>query len=175
MKNNLLFFLTATILVSCSTYNYQSNNADIAIYELKTEPKEALFTENKFTKGSHTLKFFIHDLDDSTFQFKNVQIYDSTLSGELLPVESKIVNDILKRKNIQQKDEVHIEINRQCTNKNTQIYLKPIDVVKLQNYEVTEELRERNKQQIKKIIKIYLLVNLISALAIFIAGLIIFG
>lgn len=175
MKNSLLFFLTATILVSCSTYNYQSNSAEVAIYELKTEPKEALFTENKFTKGSHTLKFFIHDLDDSTFQFKNVQIYDSTLSGELLPVEGKIANDILKRENIQQKNEVHIEINRQCTNKNTQICLKPIDVVKLQNYEVTEELRERNKQQIKKIIKIYLLVNLISALAIFIAGLIIFG
>jgi len=173
MKNNLLFLFITIALASCSTYNYQSNNQDRAIYELKTEPKEALFTERKYTKGSHTLKFYIHDLDDSTFQCNNIQIYDSTLYGELQPIISKIVNDTLKRKSIRQKNEVHLEISRQCTNKNTRIYLEPIDIVELQSYKVSDELRDSNKKKVKKVLKIYLLVNLFVALFILIIGAII--
>ena len=134
MKNNLLYLIITVVLASCSTYNYQSYNQDRAIYELKTEPKEALFTERKYTKGSHTLKFYIHDLDDSTFQCNNIQIYDSTLAGELEAVESDIVRDSLNRENSYYlKNEVHINIDRRCTNKNRQIYLEPIDIVKLQS------------------------------------------
>ena len=172
MKNKLLYLFITFVLASCSTYNYQTNQ-DIAIYELKTEPKEALFTERKYTKGSHTLKFYIHDLDDSLFQCNNIQIYDSTLSGELQPITSKIVNDTLKRKNIRQKNEVHLEISRQCTNKNTRIYLEPIDIVELQSYKVSDELRDSNKKKVKKVLKIYLLVNLFVALFILITGAII--
>mgnify|MGYP005680826357 FL=1 len=142
MKRNLFYIFSISILTSCSTYNYQSNNQDIAIYELKTEPKEALFTERKYTKGSHTLEFYIHDLDDSTFQFKNIQIYDSTLAGELEATKSDIVRDSLIRKNIYLKNEVHINIDRRCTNKNTRIYLEPIDIVELQSYKVRDELRD---------------------------------
>ena len=173
MKNKLLYLFITIALTSCSTYNYKSNNQDRAIYELKTEPKEALFTERKYTKGSHTLKFYIHDLDDSTFQCNNIQIYDSTLYGELQPIISKIVNDTLKRKSIRQKKEVHLEISRQCTNKNTRIYLESIDIVELQSYKVSDELRDSNKKKVKKVLKIYLLVNLFVALFILIIGTII--
>ena len=172
MKNKLLYLFITFVLASCSTYNYQTNQ-DIAIYELKTEPKEALFTERKYTKGSHTLEFYIHDLDDSTFQFKNIQIYDSTLAGELEATKSDIVRDSLIRKNTYLKNEVHINIDRRCTNKNTRIYLEPIDIVELQSYKVRDELRDSNKKKVKKVLKIYLLVNLFVALFILIIGAII--
>ena len=174
MKNKLLYLFITFVLASCSTYNYQTNQ-DIAIYELKTEPKEALFTERKYTKGSRTLEFYIHDLDDSTFQFKNIQIYDSTLAGELEATKSDIVRDSLIRKNIYLKNEVHINIDRRCTNKNTRIYLEPIDIIELQSYKVSDELRDSNKKQVKKILTIYLLVNLFVALFILIIGAIIFS
>ena len=175
MKNNLLYLFITFVLASCSTYNYQSNNQDIAIYELKTEPKEALFTESKFTKGSHTLKFYIHDLDDSTFQCNNIQIYDSTLAGELEAVESDIVRDSLNRENTHLKNEVHINIDRRCTNKNTKIYLEPSDINTFKHYKISEKVRDRNKNQLKKAIKIYLWINLIGALLILVSGVIIFG
>lgn len=178
MKNKLIYILSICILTSCSTYNYQSNKQDIAIYELKTEPKEALFTERKYTKGSHTLKFYIHDLDDSTFQLKNVQIYDSTIEGELEHVKDKIVFNELNKKNIHSRNEVHIDIDRQCTNKNTKIYLEPNDINTFQHYKISEEVRDRNKNQLKKIFKIYLWINLIGVIGaslILVAGVIIFG
>ena len=175
MKSKLFYIFSISILTSCSTYNYQSNKQDIAIYKLKTEPKEALFTESKFTKGSHTLKFYIHDLDDSTFQCNNIQIYDSTLAGELAAVESDIVRDSLNRENTHLKNEVHINIDRRCTNKNTKIYLEPNDINTFQHYKISEEVRDRNKNQLKKAIKIYLWINLIGALLILVSGVIIFG
>ena len=175
MKSKLFYILSISILTSCSTYNYQSNNQDRAIYELKTEPKEALFTERKYTKGSHTLEFYIHDLDDSTFQCNNIQIYDSTLSGELEATKSDVVRDSLTRTNIYLKNEVHINIDRRCTNKNTKIYLEPRDINKLQRYVVSEERLDRTKSQLKKALKIYLWVSLVSVLLVLIAGVIIFG
>ena len=175
MKNKLLYLFITIALASCSTYNYQSYNQDRAIYELKTEPTEALFAERKFTKGSHTLKFYIHDLDDSTFQCNNIQIYDSTLAGELEAVESDIVRDSLNRENTYLKNEVHINIDRRCTNKNTKIYLEPNDINTFQHYKILEEVRNRNKNQLKKAIKIYLWINLIGALLILVSGVIIFG
>tara|TARA_Y100000766_G_C18781458_1_gene543531 strand:+ start:337 stop:867 length:531 start_codon:yes stop_codon:yes gene_type:complete len=165
MKNNLLFFLTATILVSCSTYNYQSNSAEVAIYELKTEPIEALFTERKYTKGSHTLKFYIHDLDDSTFQCNNIQIYDSTLAGELEAVESDLVRDSLYRPNIHSRNEIHIDINRQCTNKNSQIYLETNEIVKLQSYNLTRQ-RQGVTKRVKTFLIIYFSLSLIASIGI---------
>lgn len=154
MKNKLLYLFIAFVLASCSTYNYQSNNQDIAIYELKTEPKEALFTERKYTKGSHTLEFYIHDLDDSTFQFKNVQIYDSTLAGELEAVESDIVRDSLNRENKHLNNEIHINIDRRCTNKNSQVYLETNEIVKLQSYNLTPE-----RKGVMKRLKIFLIIG----------------
>ena len=153
MKSKLFYILSISILTSCSTYNYQSNNQDRAIYEIKTEPKEALFNERKYTKGSHTLKFYIHDLDDSTFQCNNIQIYDSTLAGELEAVESDIVRDSLNRENIHLKNEVHINIDRRCTNKNTKIYLETNEIVKLQSYNLI-----RQKKVLTKKVKIVLIV-----------------
>jgi hypothetical protein len=145
MKNKLFYFFIISILTSCSTYNHQSNNEERYIYELKTEPKEALFTERKFTKGSHTLTFYIHDLDDSTFLFKNVQIYDSTLTGKLEPVQGKIGRDQLNIKNIRRKNEVHIDIDRQCTDKNSVVYLEPMDIDKFQAYSLTQQEIDRTK------------------------------
>ena len=170
MKSKLFYIFSISILTSCSTYNYQSNKQDIAIYKLKTEPKEALFTESKFTKGSHTLKFYIHDLDDSTFKCNNVQIYDSTIEGKLEPVKGKIVFNELSKKNIHSRNEVHIDIDRQCTNKNTKIYLEPNDIDTFQHYKISEEVRDRNKNQLKKAIKIYLWISLIGALLGLVSG-----
>lgn len=165
MKNKFLYIFSISMLMSCSTYNYQSNNAGIAIYELKTEPKEALFTERKFTKGSHTLKFYIHDLDDSTFQFKNVQIYDSTLAGELEAVQSDIVKDSLYMKNIDSKNEIHIDINRQCTNKNSKIHLETNEIVKLQSYNLTRQ-RQGVMKRVKTFLIIYFSLSLIGFIGI---------
>ena len=165
MKNNLIYLFITFVLASCSTYNYQSNKQDIAIYELKTEPKEALFTERKYTKGSHTLKFYIHDLDDSTFQCNNIQIYDSTLAGELEAVESDIVRDSLNRENTHLKNEVHINIDRRCTNKNSQIYLETDEIVKLQSYNLSRQ-REGVMKRLKTFLIIYLGLSLIGGIGI---------
>ena len=161
MKNKLFYIFSISMLMSCSTYNYQSNKKDIAIYELKTEPKEALFSERKYTKGSHTLKFYIHDLDDSTFQCNNIQIYDSTLAGELEAVESDIVRDSLYRENTYLKNEVHINIDRQCTNKNSQIYLETNEIVKLQSYNLTRQ-RQGMTKRVKTFLIIYFSLSLIA-------------
>jgi hypothetical protein len=172
MKSKLFYIFSISILTSCSTYNYQSNDQDIAIYELKTEPKEALFTERKYTKGSHTLKFYIHDLDDSLFQCNNIQIYDSTLAGQLEATQSDIVRDTLTRKNIHLKltrknihlkNEVHINIDRRCTNKNSQIYLETNEIVKLQSYNLTPE-RKGVMKRLKTFLIIYLGLSLIGGI-----------
>ena len=163
MKNKLLYILIISMLASCSTYNYQSNNAEMAIYELKSESKKALFSERKFTKGSHTLKFYIHDLDDSTFQFKNVQIYDSTLAGELEAVQNDIVKDSLYMKNIDSKNEIHIDINRQCTNKNSKIYLESNDILKLQSYNLIQQKTVSKKT--KTFLMVYFGILILGAIA----------
>ncbi len=165
MKNKFLYIFSISMLMSCSTYNYQSNNAEMAIYELKSESKKALFTERKFTKGSHTLKFYIHDLDDSTFQFKNVQIYDSTLAGELEAVQSDILKDSLYMKNIDSKNEIHIDINRQCTNKNSKIHLETNEIVKLQSYNLTRQ-RQGVMKRVKTFLIIYFSLSLIGFIGI---------
>ena len=165
MKSKLFYILSISILTSCSTYNYQPYNQDIAIYELKTEPKEALFTQRKYTKGSHTLKFYIHDLDDSTFQCNNIQIYDSTLAGELEAVQSDIVRDSLNRKNIHSKNEIHIDIDRQCTNKNSQIHLGTKEIVKLQSYNFIRQRKVMTKK-VKTILFVCLGINVLGGIAI---------
>ena len=166
MKNNLLYLFITFVLTSCSTYNYQYNNQYRAIYELKTEPKEALFTERKYTKGSHTLKFYIHDLDDSTFQCNNIQIYDSTLAGELAAVESDIVRDSLNRENTHLKNEVHINIDRRCTNKNSQIYLETDEIVKLQSYNFIRQQKKVMSKTVKTVLFVCLGINLLGGIAI---------
>ena len=165
MKNNLLYLFITIALTSCSTYNYQSNKQDIAIYELKTEPKEALFTERKYTKGSHTLKFYIHDLDDSTFQCNNIQIYDSTLAGELEAVESDIVRDSLNRENSYYlKNEVHINIDRRCTNKNSKVYLETNEIVKLQSYNFIKQQKKFLTKKVRTILIVYFSLSLIGGI-----------
>ena len=164
MKSKLFYILSISILTSCSTYNYQSNNQDRAIYEIKTEPKEALFNERKYTKGSHTLKFYIHDLDDSTFQCNNIQIYDSTLAGELEAVESDIVRDSLNRENIHLKNEVHINIDRRCTNKNSKVYLETNEIVKLQSYNFIKQQKKTLTKKVKTILIVYLSLSLIGGI-----------
>ena len=146
MKSNLFYIFSISILTSCSTYNYQSYIQDRAIYELKTEPKEALFTERKYTKGSHKLKFYIHDLDDSLFQCKNIEIYDSTLVGQLEATQSGIVRDSLTRKNIHLKNEIHINVDKRCTNKNSKIYLETSDLLKLQSYNLIRQKKVLTKK-----------------------------
>ena len=165
MKNKLFYFFIISILISCSTYNHQSNNEERYIYELKTEPKEALFTERKYTKGNHILKFYIHDLDDSLFQCNNIQIYDSTLAGELEATQSDVVRDSLTRKNIHLKNEVHINIDRRCTNKNSQIYIETNEIVKLQSYNLTRQ-RKGVTKRVKTFLIIYFSLSLIALIGI---------
>ena len=109
------------------------------------------------------MKFYIHDLDDSTFQCNNIQIYDSTLAGELEAVESDIVRDSLNRENIHLKNEVHINIDRRCTNKNTKIYLETNEIVKLQSYNLTPE-RKGVMKRLKTFLIIYFGLGLIGGI-----------
>ncbi len=165
MKHNLLFLFITIALASCSTYNYQSYTQDLAIYELKTEPKESLFTESDLAYdyvdmsdglgnlSENTLKFYIHDLDESLFHYNNIQIYDSTFAGELEVTQSDIARDSLTRKNIHLKNEVHINIDKGCTNKNSKIYLETNDVLKPKSHNLI-----RQKKVLTKKVKIVLIV-----------------
>mgnify|MGYP006061378473 FL=1 len=135
MKNNLLFLLITIALTSCSTYNHNSNNKSTAYYELKIRKNETLFDQSKvFVIKTNELKFYIHDIDDSTFQIMNTQINDTILSGKLQPLESNYVLKKLNRDNVYRKNDVHIDINQKYTNDKSEININPNEVIKVQSY-----------------------------------------
>lgn len=135
MKNNLLYLFITIALASCSTYNHNSNNKSTAYYELKIRQNETLFDQSKvFAIKTNELKFYIHDIDDSTFQITNTQINDTILSGKLQRVESNYVLKKLNRDNEYRKNDVHIDINQKYTNDISEININPNDVIKVQSY-----------------------------------------
>lgn len=100
---------------------------------LKERALKTLFDRNGFSKNIDKWKFLIQDMDDSTFECTNVSIYDSTLSALLTP--KKIKNKLqLGQNELFRKNEVLLNINLRCTNKNTLINLKPNNILGIESY-----------------------------------------
>ena len=68
-------------------------------------------------------------------------------------------------KNIDSKNEIHIDINRQCTNKNSKIHLETNEIVKLQSYNLTRQ-RQGVMKRVKTFLIIYFSLSLIGFIGI---------
>ena len=115
--------------------------------------------------SENTLKFYIHDLDESLFHYNNIQIYDSTFAGELEVTQSDIARDSLTRKNIHLKNEVHINIDKECTNKNSKIYLETNDVLKPKRHNLIRQKKVLTKK-VKIVLFVWLGINVLGGIAI---------
>ena len=147
-------------------------------FVLRKRAKSALFDPNGFAKNTDKWKFYIQDLDDSTFECRNVGIYDSTISATLIPkrIEKKLM---LNEQNLTRKNEVYLKINLSCTNKNSQVYLRPKNVMGLESYMNQKDLNFQKTDLASKIIGTVLItiVSLIAAviISVIIAAAIIFS
>ena len=147
-------------------------------FVLRKRAKSALFDINGFAKNTDKWKFYIQDLDDSTFECINVGIYDSTISATLIPkrIERKLM---LNEQNFIRKNEVYLKINLSCTNKNSQVYLKPKNIMGVESYMNQKDLNFQKTDLASKIIGTVLItiLSLITAviLTVIIAAAIIFS
>lgn len=118
---------------------------------LRQRAKSTLFNPKGFSKNTDKWKFYIQDMDDSTFECRNVGIYDSTISAKLVPkrIERKIM---LNKQNLIRKNEVYLKINLSCTNKNSQIYLQPKNIMDLESYMTQKDLNLQKGDVSTKII-----------------------
>jgi hypothetical protein len=177
--------------------NRQSNNRSITIqtseidsihkfqrrwvpkneFVLRKRAKSALFDPNGFSKNTDKWKFYIQDIDDSTFECRNISIYDSTISATLIPksIEREIM---LNKQSLIRKNEVYLKINLSCTNKNSQIYLQPKNILGVESYMNQKDLNLQKGDVTGKIIGTVLItvLSLITAavLTVIIAAAIIF-
>ena len=147
-------------------------------FVLRKRAKSALFDPNGFAKNTDKWKFYIQDIDDSTFECRNVGISDSTISATLIPkrIEKKLM---LNEQNLTRKNEVYLKINLSCTNKNSQVYLRPKNVMGLESYMNQKDLNFQKTDLASKIIGTVLItiVSLIAAviISVIIAAAIIFS
>ena len=147
-------------------------------FVLRKRAKSALFDINGFAKNTDKWKFYIQDVDDSTFECINVGIYDSTISATLIPkrIERKLM---LNEQNLIRKNEVYLKINLSCTNKNSQVYLKPKNIMGVESYMNQKDLNFQKTDLASKIIGTVLItiLSLITAaiLTVIIAAAIIFS
>ena len=120
-------------------------------FVLRQRAKSTLFNPKGFSKNTDKWKFYIQDMDDSTFECRNVGIYDSTISAKLVPkrIERKIM---LNKQNLIRKNEVYLKINLSCTNKNSQIYLQPKNIMDLESYMTQKDLNLQKGDVSTKII-----------------------
>ena len=120
-------------------------------FVLRKRAKSALFDINGFAKNTDKWKFYIQDVDDSTFECINVGIYDSTISATLIPkrIERKLM---LNEQNLIRKNEVYLKINLSCTNKNSQVYLKPKNIMGVESYMNQKDLNFQKTDLASKII-----------------------
>jgi ABC-type phosphate/phosphonate transport system permease subunit len=101
-------------------------------------------------------------MDDSTFECRNVGIYDSIISATLIPkkIERKIM---LNKQSLIRKNEVYLKINLSCTDKNNQIYLKPKNIMDLESYMTQKDL---NLQKGDLLLKIMQTISILFAAAV---------
>ena len=161
-----------------SIYKFQRQQVPKNEFVLRKRAKSALFDTNGFSKNTDKWKFYIQDIDDSTFECRNVIIYDSTLSARLAPktIERKIS---LNEQNQIRKNEVYVKINLRCTNKNSQIYLSPKNILGVESYMSQKDLNLQKGDATGKIIGTVLItvLSLITAavLTVIIAAAVIFS
>ena len=134
-----------------SIHKFQRRRVPKNQFILRKRAKSALFDPNGFSKNTDKWKFYIQDIDDSTFECKNVGIYDSTISATLIPkrIERTL---ILNEQNLTRKNEVYLKINLSCTNKNSQIYLQPKNIMDLESYMNQKDLNLQKGDVTGKII-----------------------
>ena len=136
-----------------SIYKYPPKQVPINEFILKQRTVKDIFDQNGFSKNIDEWKFYINDLDDSTFECTNVMMNESTLSAMLIPVinKSKILQ--LNKNNQFQKNEVFMKINLRCTNKNPQIYLKSSDILIVESYMSQKDLDFMKSDSFGKILR----------------------
>ena len=119
-------------------------------FVLRKRAKSGLFDSNGFAKNTNKWKFYIQDVDDSTFECRNVGIYDSTISATLVPkgIEREIT---LNEQNLIRKNEVYVKINLSCSNKNSQIYLQPKNILGVESYMNQKDLQLQKGDLTRKI------------------------
>ena len=133
-----------------SIYKFQRRRVPKNEFVLRRRANSALFDPNGFSKNTDKWKFYIQDVDDSTFECTNVGIYDSTISATLLP--KKIDMEItLNEQNLIRKNEVYLKINLGCTNKNSQIYLQPKNILGVESYMNQKDLQLQKGDLTRKI------------------------
>jgi hypothetical protein len=151
-----------------SIHNFQRRLVPENEFVLRKRARSALFDPKGFSKNTDKWKFYIQDMDDSTFECRNVGIYDSIISAKLVPkrIERKIM---LNKQSLIRKNEVYLKINLSCTDKNNQIYLKPKNIMDLESYMTQKDL---NLQKGDLLLKIMQTISILFAAAV-LAGLIV--
>lgn len=134
-----------------SIHKFQRRRVPKNEFILRKRAKSSLFDPKGFSKNTDKWKFYIQDIDDSTFECRNFGIYDSTISATLIPkrIEKTIM---LNEQNLIRKNEVYLKINLSCTNKNSQIYLQPKNIIDMESYMNQKDLNLRKGDTAAKII-----------------------
>lgn len=147
-----------------SIHKFQRRRVPKNEFILRKRAKSSLFDPKGFSKNIDNWKFYIQDIDDSTFECRNVSIYDSTISATLVPkrIERKIM---LNKQNLIRKNVVYLKINLSCTNKNNQIYLKPKNIMDLESYMTQKDLNLQIGDLLLKIIQTILILFAAAVLA----------
>jgi hypothetical protein len=160
-----------------SIHKFQRRRVPKNEFILRKRARSALFDPKGFSKNTDKWKFYIQDMDDSTFECRNVGIYDSIISAKLVPkrIERQIM---LNKQSLIRKNEVYLKINLSCTNKNSQIYLQPKNILGVESYMNQKDLNLQKGDVTGKIIGTVLItvLSLITAavLTVIIAAAIIF-
>ena len=134
-----------------SIHKFQRRRVPKNEFILRKRARSALFDPKGFSKNTDKWKFYIQDIDDSTFECRNFGIYDSTISATLIPkkIERALM---LNEQNLTRKNEVYLKINLSCTNKNSQIYLQPKNIIDMESYMNQKDLNLRKGDTAAKII-----------------------
>lgn len=159
--NQTITFQTSEI---DSIYKFQRRRVPKDEFVLRQRAKSTLFDLKGFSKKTDKWKFYVQDIDDSTFECRNVGIYDSTISAKLVPkrIERKIM---LNKQNLFRKNEVHLKINLSCTNKNSQTYLKPKNIMDLESYMTQKDLNLQKGDLLLTIMQTILILSAAAVLA----------
>jgi len=133
-----------------SIHKFQRRRVPKNEFVLRKRAIPALFDPNGFAKNTDKWRFYIQDVDDSTFECRNVGIYESTISATLVPkgIEREIT---LNEQNLIRKNEVYVKINLSCSNKNSQIYLQPKNILGVESYMNQKDLQLQKGDLTRKI------------------------
>ena len=147
-----------------SIRKYPPKQVPINEFILKKRTVKDIFDQNGFSKNINNWKFYISDLDGSTFECTNLVIHDSTLSTNLIPnKKSKILQ--LDKSNRMRKNEVYLKINSHSTNKKSKVYIKPGDILSVNSYMSQKDLDFKIRSISGKIWKTFGIIVLLALVA----------